>query len=80
MPKNVQIRNVDDDTYKRLRARADAQDLSLTQYLRRELEKLADMPTMEELLARADARRTLREVAPASALTETIDDYKHGRD
>ena len=57
MAKNVQIRNLDDATYEVLRRRAAAEDLSLTQYLRRELARLAGTPTMDEVLARADRRR-----------------------
>ena len=57
MPKNVQIRNLDDATYEKLRRRAAAEDLSLSQYLRRELEHLASVSTMLEILARADERR-----------------------
>lgn len=55
--RTVQIRNVDDATYATLRARAVAADLSLTQYLRRELEHLASTPTFGEWLDRADQRR-----------------------
>ena len=57
VPKNVQIRNLDDVTYATLRARANAADLSLTQYLRRELEQLASTPTFAEWLERADQLR-----------------------
>jgi antitoxin FitA len=57
MGKTVQIRDLDDATYETLRARAKASDLSLTQYLRRELHNLASTPSMEEILARADRRR-----------------------
>jgi hypothetical protein len=57
VPKNVQIRNVDDATYEELRRRAVAEDLSLAQYLRRELDRMATTTTMADILARADARR-----------------------
>jgi len=57
MPKTVQIRNLDDATHETLRRRAAAENLSLTQYLRRELEQLASTSTMLEVLARADERR-----------------------
>lgn len=57
MPKNVQIRNVDDATYEVLRRRAAADDLSLAQYLRRELHHLAAVRTMQEILAEADQWR-----------------------
>lgn len=57
MPKNVQIRDVSDETYTVLRTRAATDGLSLAQYLRRELDRMADRPTMAELLERADRRR-----------------------
>jgi plasmid stability protein len=57
VPKNVQIRNLDDATYRELRRRAAAEDLSLAQYLRRELDRMATTTTMADILARADARR-----------------------
>jgi hypothetical protein len=57
VPKNVQIRNLDDATYEKLRARARADGLSLSQYLRRELDHLADLATMAEVLERADRWR-----------------------
>lgn len=58
MPKNVQIRNLDDATYEKLRARATADGMSLSQYLRRQLDHLADLATMIEVLERADRWRT----------------------
>jgi plasmid stability protein len=59
VPKNVQIRNVDDATYDVLRRRAAENDLSLTQYLRRELNRLAEpqQQTMAEWLDQADEFR-----------------------
>lgn len=57
MAKTVQIREVSDETYAVLRTRAASDGLSLTQYLRRELDRIADRPTMAELLERADRRR-----------------------
>ncbi len=58
MPKNVQIRNLDDATYETLRRRAAAEDLSLAQYLRRELERLAGVSTMAEWMEDADRGRS----------------------
>lgn len=57
MPKNVQIRNVDDAVYEKLRSRAKASDLSLSQYLRRELERLTELPTMAEWMGLVDSER-----------------------
>jgi antitoxin FitA len=79
MPKNVQIRNLDDATYETLRARAKASDLSLTQYLRRELEHLASVPTMAEWLAGADRWRADHGVT-REAIDEAMADVRAGRD
>jgi antitoxin FitA len=57
VPKNVQIRNLDDATYQKLRTRAAADGMSLSQYLRRELDHLASLATMAEILERADKWR-----------------------
>ncbi len=57
MPKNVHSRDLDDATYEKLRARAAAEGMSLSQYLRRQLDHLADLATMAEVLERADRWR-----------------------
>jgi hypothetical protein len=57
MGRTIQIRDVDDQAHAVLRSRAEAENLSLTAYLRRELERMANRPTMAELLERADRRR-----------------------
>ncbi len=58
MPKAVQIRDVPDDTITVLRARAAAAGMSMSEYLRGELIKLAGRPTVEEVLSRAGRRAT----------------------
>jgi antitoxin FitA len=57
MARTVQIRDVDDEVYTVLRSRAAAEDLSLSQFLRRMMTREANTPTMAELLERADRRR-----------------------
>lgn len=44
----VQIRNLDDDVTERLRARAQRQGLSLSEYLRRQLTDLAEQVELED--------------------------------
>ena len=56
MSKTIQIRDVDDRTYTVLRMRASAEGLSLTLYLKRELDRLTNSPTMAEWLGRATDR------------------------
>ncbi len=53
----IQIRHVPRDVHRRLKARAALQGLSLSDYLLREATRLAEQPTMEEMMERI-ARRT----------------------
>lgn len=46
----VQIRDVPEDTVRRLKAKAALQGVSLSDYLRTELDRLAGRPTMQEYL------------------------------
>ena len=79
MPKNVQIRNVDDATYATLRARAAADDLSLTQYLRRELEHLAGVPSMAEWLDQVDEKRRRGGGVSRAELDRAVEDSHQDR-
>ncbi|HEV3358865.1 MAG TPA: hypothetical protein VG247_18860 [Pseudonocardiaceae bacterium] len=56
MGRIIQIRDVDEDDYRGLAAKAAAEGLSLTAYLRRELHQLAQLPSMAEWLERATDR------------------------
>ena len=46
----IQIRDVPDSVAERLKVRASAQNRSLSEYLRVELERLAEQATLEEIL------------------------------
>jgi plasmid stability protein len=54
---NVLIRDVPENVHARLQARADDHDQSLQQYLAGELRRLAERPSMDEVLARIATRR-----------------------
>jgi plasmid stability protein len=58
MSKMIQIRNVPDDVHRTLKVRAAAEGLSLSDYVKRDLEELAVQATLEEVGARARARGT----------------------
>lgn len=79
MPKNVQIRDLDDETYAVLRRRAAAEDLSLAQYLRRELGRWASQPTMAELLDEADRWRERTGGVSREALDAALEDMRADR-
>ena len=52
----IQVRNVPDDVHRTLKARAAAEGMSLSDYIKRELEAGARRPTFAEVDARVRAR------------------------
>jgi hypothetical protein len=56
MSKMVQIRNMPDDVHRRLKSKAAAEGISLSEFLLREVTKLADGLTLKEVLERARLR------------------------
>lgn len=56
MPKAVQIREVPDEVVATMQTRAAAAGMSMSEYLRGELVKMAGKPTVADVLARARAR------------------------
>lgn len=56
MTKMIQIRNVPDDVHRTLKIRAAEESLSLSDYIKRDLEELAKQATLEDVFARARAR------------------------
>jgi plasmid stability protein len=56
----IQIRDVPDEVHRTLKARAASSGVSLSEYLRTELERVAASPTPEELLARLQSRKIVR--------------------
>jgi antitoxin FitA len=54
---NVLVRDVPDNVHSQLQRRADERGQSLQQYLAGELRRLAERPTMDEVLARIALRR-----------------------
>lgn len=56
MSKMIQVRNVPDDVHRTLKIRAAAEGISLSDYIKRDLEELAKQATIEEIFADARAR------------------------
>ncbi len=54
---NVLVRDLPEDVHAALQRRAEQRGQSLQQYLAAELKRLADRPTLEEVLDRIDRRR-----------------------
>ena len=66
MSKMIQIRNVPDDVHRTLKVRAAAEGISLSDYIKRDLEEVARQLTLEDVFARARAR------GPSGIATEEI--------
>ena len=56
MAKMIQVRNVPDEVHRTLKARAAAAGMSLSDYVKRDLEDAAARPSLEEIDARVASR------------------------
>ena len=63
MSKMIQVRHVPDDVHRRLKARAATKGMSLSDYLRTELELIAERALVDEVLEAAESDVV---VSPAS--------------
>ncbi len=68
MSRMVQIRNVPDALHRKLKVRAATAGQSLSDYLRAELERVAALPTREEMLARLHGRARVTLKTPAATV------------
>lgn len=75
MSRMIQVRNVPDDVHRTLKVRAATAGLSLSDYVKRDLEDAARRPSLEELDARVSARPDsgLATASILSALREVRD-------
>ncbi|MGH2924273.1 MAG: FitA-like ribbon-helix-helix domain-containing protein [Solirubrobacterales bacterium] len=58
MSKVIQVRDVPDRVHRRLKVRAAEQGRTLSDLVRTELVRIADRPTLEEMLERLSGRET----------------------
>jgi hypothetical protein len=70
----VQSRDVSEQTLRRLKARAAEQGLSLSVYLARELDRIAERPTLAEMARRLRAR------TPTRLSGASVEALRDGRD
>ncbi len=68
MPKMIQIRNVPDALHRKIKARAAQSGKTLSDYLLSEIERIASLPTRDEMLARLHARTRVRLKTPAAEI------------
>ncbi|MGI8428332.1 MAG: FitA-like ribbon-helix-helix domain-containing protein [Solirubrobacteraceae bacterium] len=71
----IQIRDVPDEVHRTLKARAGASGVSLTEYVRRVLERSARYPTPEELSARIRAQGRVDVSEPSEVTVRWLRDH-----
>jgi plasmid stability protein len=71
MPKMIQIRDVPDDVHCVLKARAAREGMSLSDYIKREFQRAAVRPSMQEWLDRTQQAKPISaRISPAQAIRE----------
>jgi plasmid stability protein len=75
----IQIRNVPPDLHERLKQRAASKGMNLSDYLKRELDRIASIPTNEELFAEIEADRQAGRLI-ATSRDEILDAIREGRE
>jgi plasmid stability protein len=74
MAKMIQVRNVPDGLHRKLKSKAALKGLSLSDFLLREMEEVAERPTMKELADRIASRTPVKyKRSPAEILREERD-------
>ena len=72
----IQLRNVPDDLHRKLKARAAEAGMSLSDYILRDVSKIAERPTMAEWLERL---KLLKPVKTRESAAEAIRAIRNGR-
>ncbi len=60
MSKMIQIRNVPEEVHRKVKARAAEAGMTLSDYLLAEIERIAALPTRDEMLARLHGRTRVK--------------------
>jgi len=72
MSPTIQIRNVPSDLHRKLKARAALAGMSLSEYLLREVQSVAERPTLEEIKERLSRRAPVRTRLTAAAVVRAM--------
>ena len=65
---HIQIRNVPPDLHRKLKARAAQEGLTLSEYMLRQAQRTAEVPTLEEAVRRIRSRKLTRLKTPPTEL------------
>lgn len=76
MPKMIQVRDVPDHVHSRLKSRAAREGMTLSDFLKRELARVAGRPTMQEWLERSEQVKPLRSRRSAAQVIRGLRDSR----
>jgi plasmid stability protein len=76
MSKMIQVRDVPDQIHNALKARAAGEGMSLSDFLKKELERVAELPTMREWLDRTQLARPIRKSRSAAQIVRELRDKR----
>jgi antitoxin FitA len=76
MSKMIQVRNVPKQVHSTLKARAAQEGMSLSDFIKRELERAAERPTMREWLARTQEAKPIPAKRSAAQVVREMRDAR----
>jgi plasmid stability protein len=76
MPKMIQVRDVPEQVHSALKARAAREGMSLSDYIKKELERTAERPTMREWLETARQARPIPSKRSAAQIVRELRDAR----
>lgn len=76
MSKMIQVRDVPETVHRTLKTRAAQEGMSLSDFIKRELEKVAEKPDMREWLARTAQSKPLARSRSAAAVVRELRDSR----
>ncbi len=76
MPKMIQVRGVPEQVHSTLKARAAREGMSLSDFIKRELERAVERPTMREWLERTQQARPIPAKRSAAQVVRELRDKR----
>ena len=76
MSKMIQVRDVPEHVHGTLKSRAAREGMSLSDFIKRELERSAERPTMQEWLERTQHARTIPAKIPSARVIRELRDER----
>ena len=74
MAKTIQVRNVPDQVHRTLKARAAREGMTLSDFIKRELERAAERPSMREWLDRVHQAKPISTTRTAAQVIRELRD------